>query len=221
MMNFVNWGVIQYDKAWKQQQVLFDERLKAKASGLTLPDLLVFCEHTPVFTLGKSGQSSNLLVNQQVLKSKGVDYYMIDRGGDITFHGPGQIVCYPIVDLEHFGIGLRRFIEILELAVIQFLSEYHVKGEQVKNATGVWVKSKDQDVYQKICAIGIKSSRFVTMHGLALNINTDLSYYQMINPCGFSDRGVTSLTLETGLKHSMTDCQQKLYDILNKMLKTI
>lgn len=219
-MDIVSWGSIQYDVAWSQQQVLFEERLKAKSSGLTLPDLLVFCEHPPVFTLGKSGHSSNLLVDLSVLKSKGVALYQIDRGGDITFHGPGQIVCYPIVDLEHFGIGLRRFIDILELAVIQFLSEFDIKGEQISRATGVWVKSKHGNIYNKICAIGIKCSRFVTMHGLALNINTNLAYYQMINPCGFTDKGVTSLALETGCEHSLMDCQQRLFCILNDLLKT-
>jgi lipoate-protein ligase B len=210
-MDYVNWGRIEYAEAWQKQKDLFDARVKAKDRTNDLPDLAVFCEHPPVFTLGKSGLAENLLVNNQVLADKGVSFFRTDRGGDITYHGPGQIVGYPILDLEHFHIGLRQYIANIEEAVILFLSEFGVKGERLKGATGVWLDVDIPSKTRKICAIGVKSSRFVTMHGLALNINTDLSYYSFINPCGFTDKGVTSLELETGKKQTLEYCRHLLF----------
>lgn len=211
-MIHTDWGIISYEEAWERQKYLFAERLDAKQKNgrCELPDILVSCEHTPVFTLGKSGKPDNLLVSEDVLKSKEVDFYRIDRGGDITFHGPGQLVMYPIFDLEHYGIGLKEYIFRLEEAVILFLSDYGLQASRLEGATGVWMDPHTRNE-RKICAIGVKASRYVTMHGIGFNINTDLSYFQMIHPCGFSDKGVTSLQKELGGRlMDMNECRQGL-----------
>jgi len=213
MIEYINWGNLEYQKAWCKQKDLFDVRVNAK-NTVNLPDLAVFCEHPHVYTLGKSGNAENLLVSNQILKDKGVTFAKTDRGGDITYHGPGQMVVYPIFDLEHFKIGLRQYIYNLEETVILFLSEHDVMGERLKGATGVWIEPFSTSKARKICAIGVKSSRFITMHGLALNINTDLSYYSYINPCGFKDKGVTSLEKEIGKKQDMEECRQLLFQKL-------
>jgi len=212
MIEYTNWGRIEYAVAFQQQKKLFDTRISAKNALNDFNDIAVFCEHPHVFTLGKSGVEENLLVSNQILKDKGVAFYKTDRGGDITYHGPGQIVVYPIFDLEHFHIGLRQYIDNIEEAVILFLSEFGVKGERFKGATGVWIDTTVPARTRKICAIGIKSSRFVTMHGLALNINTDLSYYSLINPCGFTDKGVASLEMETGKQQDLDYCRKLFFE---------
>jgi lipoyl(octanoyl) transferase len=156
-----------------------------------------------------------LLITEQICKSKNIDFYSIDRGGDITFHGPGQLVAYPIIDLESFGIGIKKYIDLLEDVVIDVLDSYGILGEKDEKAMGVWIDASHPAKARKICAIGVRSSRFVTMHGLALNVNTDLTYFSYINPCGFVDRGVTSIQKELGeeidyqqvkdrMKHSFT-----------------
>jgi lipoyl(octanoyl) transferase len=211
MEEYQYWGEIGYAAAWDQQKALFNARLEAKKGKNDLPDVFVFCEHPSVYTLGKSGLEENLLVGNQLLKAKGVEFFHTDRGGDITYHGPGQIVCYPILDLEHYGIGLRQYLHFLEEAVILFLEEFGVKGERLDGATGVWIDPQVPGRARKICAMGVRSSRFVTMHGLALNINTDLSFYEMINPCGFTDKGVTSLMHETNQVQDMEKCREILY----------
>jgi lipoyl(octanoyl) transferase len=211
-MEYQDWGCIEYAEAWERQKQLFNARVEAKSTVNHLNDMAVFCEHPHVFTLGKSGVAENLLVSNQVLNEQGVSFFKTDRGGDITYHGPGQIVGYPIFDLEHFGIGLRQYIFNVEESVILFLAEFGIKGERLEGATGVWLDPTVQGRTRKICAIGVKSSRFVTMHGLALNINTDLSLYRFINPCGFIDKGVTSLEKETGQKQDMESCRKMLFD---------
>jgi len=211
MMEFSDWGCIEYAEAWKKQKELFDARVRSKDTANNFPDIAVFCEHPHVFTLGKSGVQENLLISNQGLKDRGVSFFRTDRGGDITYHGPGQIVSYPIFDLEHFNIGLRQYIYKLEEAVILFLLDFGLKGERLAGATGVWLDVSIPEKTRKICAIGVKSSRFVTMHGLALNINTDLSYYTYINPCGFTDKGVTSLEKETGKKQELDFCRKLLF----------
>ncbi|MCK9311511.1 MAG: lipoyl(octanoyl) transferase LipB [Bacteroidales bacterium] len=211
MIIYDDWGRMEYALAWQKQKELFDARIIAKNGINDLNDIAVFCEHPHVFTLGKSGVEENLLVNNQTLKDKGVAFFKTDRGGDITYHGPGQIVVYPILDLEHFNIGLRQYIYYIEEAVILFLLEFGVKGERFKGATGVWIDTDVPVKTRKICAIGVKSSRFVTMHGLALNINTDLSYYSLINPCGFTDKGVTSLEKETDKQQDLEYCRKLLF----------
>ena len=214
-----NWGLIGYEAAWDKQTKLFEERLQAKANGVSLPDIFIFCEHPHVYTLGKSGAAGNLLIENNALKEKGVEFFHTDRGGDITYHGPGQIVCYPILDLEHYGLGLRSYISKLEEAVILFLEHFGVKGERLQGATGVWLEVDTPGKVRKICAIGVRSSRFITMHGLALNINTDLSFYQFINPCGFTDKGVTSLEKETSQIHQMDSCLTLFSQKLEQVFK--
>lgn len=210
-----DWGLISYQEAWDKQLALFQERLQAKAQGENhLPDVLVSCEHKPVLTLGKSGKADNLLVSEQFLQQRGVEFFRIERGGDITFHGPGQLVMYPIFDLQHFSshqpLGLKDYIWRLEEAVILFLKDFGIEAERLQGATGVWLDAHGPQA-RKICAIGVKASRYVTMHGLAFNINTDLSYFQLINPCGFVDKGVTSLQKEMGGKaQDMAQCQALL-----------
>lgn len=190
-------GRIAYADALERQTSAFEALLEAKRDGRSGESQLLFCEHEPVFTIGKSGKDANLLVPEGLLRARGISYYHINRGGDITYHGPGQITGYPIFDLECWRMGLRRYIETLEEVVIRFLALYGLKGERLAGATGVWLEP-DTPRARKICAIGVKSSRFVTMHGFALNINTDLSYFSLINPCGFVDKGVTSLACELG-----------------------
>jgi lipoyl(octanoyl) transferase len=199
-------SLIPYREAWEYQKDLFQESISSKITNLELPyceqvpdyNYLLFCEHPHVYTLGKSGNTSNLLVNQEELMKKGIEFFHIERGGDITYHGPGQIVVYPIFDLEKFGLGLKKYIFLLEQIVIDVLGDIHIDAERLDGATGVWLDSKDPSKARKICAIGVKVSRYVTMHGFALNVNTDLSYYDYMNPCGFTDKGVTSIQKEAG-----------------------
>lgn len=195
MFDFQDLGRISYEKALQIQTVAFDALLKAKSDDSYGKNKLYFCEHDPVYTLGKSGMISNLLVSERQLKEKGISFYETNRGGDITYHGPGQITGYPIFDLEQLGVGLKQYIELLEETIIRFLALYGVEGKRLYKATGVWLEP-ETPAARKICAIGVKSSRFVTMHGFALNISTDLSYFSLINPCGFKDKGVTSLANE-------------------------
>ena len=163
---------------------------------------ILLVEHPPVYTLGKSGHAENLLIGREALEAMGAQFFHIDRGGDITFHGPGQLVCYPILDLERIGIGLREYIEALEEAVIRTVAEYGIAAGRIAGASGVWI-DPGKARPRKICAIGVRSSRYVTMHGFALNVTTDLEWFSRINPCGFTDRGVTSIAAETGLQPSI------------------
>ena len=218
-MECINWGMVEYAEAWNRQTELFNARVEAKKIQNNLPDLVVLCEHPPVYTLGKSGVIENLLASNQMLIDRGVSFFKTDRGGDITYHGPGQIVGYPIFDLEHFKIGLRQYLYNIEEAVILFLKSFNVKGERLEGATGVWIDVDVPGKTRKICAMGVKSSHFVTMHGLALNINTDLSFFQMINPCGFTNKGVTSLSVETGMEQDMDFCNKLLYDKMTQVFK--
>lgn len=206
-------GVIRYQEALEEQKQLFDALLAKKVAHEEGISTLLFCEHEPVFTLGKHGKRENLLISEEYLQSQGISLHTISRGGDITFHGPGQITGYPIFDLEQFDMGLKQYIHTLEEIVIDFLSAYGIKGYRVDSATGVWIDSPDGHEPRKICAIGVKSSRFVTMHGFALNINTPLHYYSMINPCGFTDRGVTSLETELGRAVSMAEAKEKMLEL--------
>ncbi len=196
---FENLGRIRYKEAWDYQETLFEKVVQEKAEKTEDKDqYLLFCEHEHVYTLGKHGDKQNLLIANHICKSKNIDLHTIDRGGDITYHGPGQLVVYPIIDLESFGMGIKSYISTLEDVVIDTLDSYSIKGEKDAKAMGVWIDAADPAKARKICAIGVRASRFVTMHGLALNINTDLSYFNYINPCGFRDRGVTSLQKELG-----------------------
>ena len=178
---------------------------------------MLFCEHDPVLTIGKSGKDSNLLIPEARLQALGVSYYHINRGGDITYHGPGQITGYPIFDLETWHIGLKQYIYRLEETIIRFLALYGLKGERLEGATGVWLDPFVAGKARKICAIGVKSSRFVTMHGFALNINTDLNYFSLINPCGFTDKGVTSLAKELGKEQDFEEAKRQLVALFREV----
>ncbi|SFK85403.1 lipoyl(octanoyl) transferase [Porphyromonadaceae bacterium KH3CP3RA] len=196
---FENLGRIRYKEAWDYQEKLFESVVREKSEKKEEKEqYLLFCEHEHVYTLGKHGDKQNLLIANHVCKSKNIDLHTIDRGGDITYHGPGQLVVYPIIDMESFGMGIKSYISTLEDVVIDTLESYGIKGEKDDKAMGVWIDVADPPKARKICAIGVRASRFVTMHGLALNANTDLSYFNYINPCGFRDRGVTSIQKELG-----------------------
>ena len=217
-------GRMPYKECWEYQQELFNELLSKQGDGEDFAGTIIFVEHPAVYTLGKSGKMSNMLINEERLKALGAEFYHIDRGGDITFHGEGQVVCYPILDLERLGIGLRRYIEILEQSIIETVAEYGIEGRRLEGATGVWLcdevempnGEKTQRNWRKVCAIGVKASRFVTMHGLALNASTDLNWFTMINPCGFVDKGVTSISKELGREVSFDEASKVLCEKLLK-----
>ena len=201
-----DWGTIDYREAWRRQEEIFDRQIDNKQNKLPTENNLIFCEHPHVYTIGKSGNSGNMLIDDGT-----VPVYRTDRGGDITYHGFGQIVGYPVFDLESLGIGLREYITRLEEAVIRLLDDYDIEGGHYAEGTGVWIDTALPSKTRKICAIGVKSSRYVTMHGFALNVNTDLSYFGRINPCGFTDRGVTSMKKELGKSLDIDEVKQKLF----------
>jgi len=211
-------GLMDYQEAWDYQEILFHDIKNAKVQNFDLPqcevlpkmNYLLFCEHPHVYTIGKSGKDTNLLINEVQLKEKGASVYHSNRGGDITYHGPGQIVGYPILDLEDFGLGIREYIHKLEEAIIQMLTEYGIKGERLDGATGVWIDVGIVGKTRKICAMGVRASRHVTMHGFAFNVNTNLDYFGYINPCGFTDKGVTSLQKELGKEIDIEEVKEKL-----------
>ena len=212
-----NWGIISYEQAWKKQAEYFETLVQAKLAGHEYTNRIVFCEHPHVYTLGRSGKEGNMLLSGEQLQRIGATYYHIDRGGDITYHGPGQQVCYPILDLEDFGLGLKEYVHLLEEAVIGVCASYGIVAGRVDKATGVWLEG-DTPRARKICAIGVRSSHFVTMHGLAFNVNTDLRYFSYIHPCGFVDKGVTSLQKELGREVSMEEVRLRLEAELRKLL---
>lgn len=216
-MRYHDLGRIAYVDALACQTRAFEVLLEAKAIGKKGENQLFFCEHQPVFTIGKSGKELNLLISEKVLKERGISFLHVNRGGDITYHGPGQITGYPIFDLEYWQLGLKRYIYLLEEVIIRFLALYGLKGERLEGATGVWMEPDQPKRARKICAIGVKSSRFVTMHGFALNINTDLSYFSLINPCGFTDKGVTSLARELGETQDFEKAKRQLKGIFEEL----
>jgi len=205
-MKFTDWQTIDYKEAWNRQETLFQQIIQAKKEGKDTHDLetVFLCEHPHVYTLGKNGQVNNLLINEDFLKKINAVFYKIDRGGDITYHGPGQLVGYPILDLENHGGSLKGYIYKLEEAIIQTLAHYGIWGARLDGATGVWLDGNTPNA-RKICAIGVRASRFVIMHGFALNVNTDLTYFNYINPCGFVNKGVTSLQKELGELVNLTE----------------
>lgn len=180
--------------------------------------VLYLVEHNPVYTLGKSGKSENMLISEAYLRSIGAEFYHIDRGGDITFHGPGQVVGYPILDLEQIGIGLRDYIDLIEESIIGVCREWGIEAGRVAGASGVWLEG-DTARARKICAIGVRASRYVTMHGFAMNVATDLKYFSYINPCGFADKGVTSLERELGHAVDVEQVKAQIVKHLSEKLK--
>jgi lipoyl(octanoyl) transferase len=223
-VKFEDLGLIEYKNAWDYQENLFSGYLKIKAENRDLPEVeqkevegnLLFCEHPHVYTLGKSGEQNNLLINDEFLNKIQATYFKTNRGGDITYHGPGQIVGYPIIDLERFNLQVKQYIANLEESIILTLKEYGIESERLPEATGVWLDVGTSKV-RKICAIGVKASRFITMHGFAFNVNTDLEYFNHINPCGFIDKGVTSMEKELGEKLEF----EKVKDVLKGKIEEV
>lgn len=207
-VEFEDWGLISYEEAWSKQTQLFNELIELKLAGKPYVNRIIICEHPHVYTLGKSGKANNMLLNEAQLESLGATLFYIDRGGDITYHGSGQLVCYPIINLDEFSLGLKAYIHKLEEVVISTCNSYGIVAGCMEGATGVWL-DVNSTTTRKICAIGVRSSHFVTMHGLAFNVNTDLRYFSYINPCGFIDKGVTSLEKELNSKMNMGEVKER------------
>ena len=217
-------GRVGYSECWDLQRSLFERMLSAKRGDEEARQQiereagwLLLVEHNPVYTLGKSGKDENMLVSEAYLRSIGAEFFHIDRGGDVTYHGPGQVVGYPILDLEQIGIGLRDYINALEEAIIGVCAEWGIAAGRVEGASGVWIEGESPRA-RKICAIGVRSSRYVTMHGFALNVNTDLKYFTHINPCGFVDKGVTSIEKELGHEVDMELVKSQVVKHLSEKL---
>lgn len=214
-VHYENLGLIDYKEAWDYQEKLFrttvDHKIKVRNGETTEETIntILFCEHPHVFTLGKSGDKQNLLLNDATLAQNNATYYEINRGGDITYHGPGQLVVYPIFDLDHFFSDIHKYLRFLEESVILTLKEYGIESGRVDGMTGVWIDG-DKPTARKICAIGVKSSRWVTMHGIGFNVNSDLSYFSHIIPCGIQDKAVTSMERELGGKVEMAELSEIL-----------
>lgn len=215
---FERLGLIDYQQAWDYQERLLQEVLAVKTQNRSLPpeslmetpNFLLFCQHPHVYTLGKSGHQEHLLLDEKGLQQKQASFYKINRGGDITYHGPGQLVAYPILDLENFFTDIHKYLRFLEEAVILTLADYGVTAGRIAGLTGVWLGSEAQGNARKICALGVKCTRWVTMHGLALNLNTDLRYFKNIVPCGITDKAVTSLAQELGHEVAVPAVEEKL-----------
>lgn len=209
---FIDLGLIDYKEAWDYQTNLFNATLEIKAGNRSLSperqlitnNYLLFCEHPHVFTLGKSGDDKNLLIREENLHTINASYYPINRGGDITYHGPGQLVVYPVIDLENFFTDIHKYMRLLEESVIQTLSEFSIRSGRISGLTGVWLGSENENNLRKICALGVKTSRWVALHGLAFNVNSNLDYFKYIVPCGIDDKAVTSLEKELGHQQDMT-----------------
>ena len=217
-VQFKDIGLIDYKEAWDYQEKIFNEVTATKISNrdktsdlqLQTSNFLLFCEHPHVYTLGKSGSEENLLLNESGLKEKNAAYYKINRGGDITYHGPGQIIGYPILDLDNFFTDIHKYLRFLEEVIILTLADYGIKGDRYPGYTGVWLDPNDPAKARKICAMGVRASRWVTMHGFAFNVNCDLSYFNNIIPCGINDKQVTSLNKELGREMNMEEVKEKV-----------
>lgn len=220
---FLDLGLMDYQQAWDYQTNLFQSILDVKSQNrvlapneqLSTNNYLLFCEHPHVFTLGKSGDEKNLLVKKEELHTIEATYYHINRGGDITYHGPGQIVVYPIIDMENFFTDIHKYMRLLEESVIQTLAEFNIRAGRINGLTGVWIDFEDAKKARKICALGVKTSRWVTLHGLAFNVNTDLNYFNYIVPCGIDDKAVTSLKKELGKQLDMEHVKSLLKNKLS------
>lgn len=215
---FQDLGLMDYKACWDYQEKLFNKTVNLKISNRDLPEEkqiptknhLLFVEHPHVYTLGKSGDEKNLLLNEKQLLDKHANYYKINRGGDITYHGPGQLVAYPILDLDNFFTDIHKYLRLLEETIILTLKEYGVESGRSKGETGVWLDADDKFKARKICAMGVRCSRWVTMHGWGFNVNSDLNYFNNIIPCGINDKAVTSLNKEIGRDVDMAEIKEKL-----------
>lgn len=240
-VHFQDWGLVDYQEAWDRQEAIFNETVRIKTENRTkiqesrpttgngqlvtdngqqaTDNYLVFCEHPHVYTLGKSGKENHLLLNQELLAQKGATFYKINRGGDITYHGPGQIVGYPILDLDHFFTDIHKYLRYLEEAIILTLADYGIAAGRVEGLTGVWIDGNDPRRARKICAMGVRCSRWVTMHGFAFNVNANLDYFNFIVPCGITDKAVTSLDKELGRKMDMEEVKSKVKGHLQNLFE--
>lgn len=224
---FIHLGLIDYKEAWDYQSDIFNKILSVKAENRgrgeeaqkPTDNYVIFCEHPHVFTLGKSGNEKNLLIRKEDLDSIQATYYHINRGGDITYHGPGQIVGYPVLDMENFFTDIHRYMRLIEEAVIRTLVEYQIAAGRIPGLTGVWIDYDHPERARKICALGVKTSRWVTMHGFAFNVNTDLRYFEYIVPCGIPEKRVTSLEKELGGKQNMLAVQEILKEKLREQFE--
>lgn len=213
---FRHLGTIDYKEAWDYQEELFsgivNSKIENRKNNALIPteNYLLFCNHPNVYTLGKSGDPQNLLLSQKELESKNISYYKINRGGDITYHGPGQIVGYPILDLDNFFTDIHKYLRYLEEAIILTLGDYQVQSGRIDGLTGVWLDPEDPAKARKIAALGVRTSRWVTLHGFAFNVNVDLKYFDYIVPCGIEDKAVTSLKKELGYELPMEEVEGKL-----------
>jgi lipoyl(octanoyl) transferase len=219
-----DWGLLDYQQAWDKQEMVFAETVQAKTlnrnnnTDYPVNNHLIFVEHPHVYTLGKSGKPENLLLDEAGLAGKHATFYKINRGGDITYHGPGQMVVYPILDLDNFFTDIHLYLRTLEEAVILTLSDYGIPGGRYEGYTGVWLDA-DNDRARKICAMGVRCSRWVTMHGLAFNVNTDLSYFKNIVPCGIDDKDVTSMERELGHPIDTKEVKEKLKNYIGELFE--
>lgn len=214
-VTFIDWGLVDYQEAWDRQEEIFNKTLAVKhenrvnSTELPTENFLIFNEHPHVYTLGKSGKPEHLLLDEKALEEKEATYYKINRGGDITYHGPGQIVGYPILDLDNFFTDIHLYLRTLEEAIILTLNDYGIHAGRYPSFTGVWIDG-DNEKARKICAMGVRASRWVTMHGFAFNVNADLSYFGNIVPCGIDDKDVTSMERELGYKPNINEVKDKL-----------
>jgi lipoyl(octanoyl) transferase len=221
-LHIEDWGMVKYEIGRQRQQQIFKENIERKLKGLPVTQRLILCEHYPVITIGKSGRKEHLLFSSEWLQSKGVDVCETERGGDITFHGPGQLVAYPLLDLDGLQMGIKKYIYSLEESIILTLMELGIKSERYEGYTGVWLDSSTSNA-RKIAAIGVKCSRGVSMHGMALNIQTDVTYFDAIVPCGISDKKVSSVFLEKKEHYTMefvkqlfVNCFCKVFELMNQ-----
>ena len=217
--NFIDTGFVDYKKCWDYQEELLAEVIADKKSGgkPSSKNFFLLVEHPHVYTLGKSGDEHNMLIHADFLKKIDATFYKINRGGDITYHGPGQLVGYPIIDLEYHHLGVREYIEKMEDAIIATLAAFGMEGSRKDGATGVWLDASHRVRARKICAIGVRVSRYVTMHGFAFNVNTDVRYFNYINPCGFDQGTVTSIRQETGKEIDMEEVKVLLRENFNRI----
>ena len=221
---FQDWALLDYQTAWDKQESIFSETVHVKTqnrtngTSLEVPNHLIFVEHPHVYTLGKSGKPENLLLDEVGLKNENATYHKINRGGDITYHGPGQIVAYPILDLDNFFTDIHLYLRTLEEAVILTIGDYGIPSGRYAGFTGVWLDA-DNEKARKICALGVRCSRWVTMHGLAFNVNTDLKYFKNIVPCGIDDKDVTSLERELGAKLDIEEVKKKLIQHISNLFE--
>ena len=224
IVKFIKLGYIDYKEAWDQQEEIFNSIIETKINNRktgennTTENYVLSCSHPHVYTLGRSGDETNLLIDKEFVKKENLGFYKINRGGDITYHGPGQIVIYPIIDLENFFTDIHKYLRCLEEAVILTLKDLSIKSGRVEGLTGVWVNHRSKSP-KKICAMGVKTSRWVTMHGLALNVNTELKYFENIIPCGIQGKDVTSIEKEIGKKFDVEVLEKNLLRNLSKVFE--